>query len=234
MEKVSSRIAFTLPDPSLDRPLIGYIRGDEFSIAFDAGASGKHVELFYSELGRMKFPLPSLTVISHHHWDHSYGIAAICGLSIANEKTYCHLQEDMNTPKENLFLSIADDYDYIRKEYLNPENIAIKLPDLTYKERMTIYMGDIKAELYHTESPHTDDSTLLYIPEEKVLFAGDAASGVIETAKDLETGGKYNREKTISLINTIKEINPLLIIDSHSGITSLEEELSYLESKLEY
>lgn len=233
MRRLTERILHTLPDHSLDRPLLGYIRGDLFSIAFDAGASRSHVESFYSMLDEMNLPRPLLTVISHHHWDHSYGMHAINGLSVANEKTYELLKNDMSMPKELIFAeSIATDYDYLRKEYLSAENIIITLPDITYRETMTINAGGIKAVLCHAESPHTDDSTLMYIPEERLLFTGDAASGEIRSASDLETGGKYSREKTEALICTIRRMNPLYVINSHEGMISAEEEIGYLESVL--
>lgn len=65
MERLSERILYINPDHSLDRPLLAYINGERFSMAFDAGASESHVKLFYRELEKENLPLPELTVISH-------------------------------------------------------------------------------------------------------------------------------------------------------------------------
>ena len=233
MKRISERISFLEPDPSSDRPLLGYVRGSRLSLAFDAGASCRHVRLFYSELEGEGLPLPSLTVISHYHWDHSYGIAAINGLSIAGRGTYDHLLEDMKAPKERIYASsIADDYDFLRKEYSCPEEISIRLPDIICNGSLMIGLGDASAWIFHSESPHTDDSTLLYVPEDGVLFLGDAASGEISSASDLETGGSYDREKTMALMESIRRIGPLYVVESHAGAISVEEELDYLRSRL--
>ena len=233
MKEISSRISYIEPDHSLDRPLLAYIKGERFSMAFDAGASEDHVKLFYRELEKENLPLPELTVISHAHWDHSYGIHAIHGMAIANEKTYEYLKKDSQTSKEDIFFSSFDaDYDFIRKEYGSPENIIIKLPDIIFRNSLTIDLGDVKAELHHIPSPHTDDSTILCLKEERILFAGDASSGTITSKADLETGGIYDKEKTRAYLTSITALNPLFIINSHEGAVSAEEEIEYLKSKL--
>lgn len=233
MERLSERILYINPDHSLDRPLLAYVKGERFSMVFDAGASESHVKLFYRELEKENLPLPELTVISHAHWDHSYGIHAIHGMAIANEKTYEYLKKDNQTSKEELFFSSFDaDYDFIRKEYGSPENIIIKLPDIIFRNSLTIDLGDVIAELHHIPSPHTDDSTILYIREERIMFAGDASSGTITSKADLKTGGIYDKDKTRAYLDSITALNPLYIINSHEGAVSTEEETRYLKSKL--
>lgn len=41
---------------------------------------------------------------------------------------------------------------------------------------MTLNLGNITAHIFHTVSPHSEDTTCIYIPEEKVLFLGDSTS----------------------------------------------------------
>ena len=45
-----------------DRPNLGYIRGDRWSLAVDAGHSAAHIAAFYAALMVNGLPLPSLTV----------------------------------------------------------------------------------------------------------------------------------------------------------------------------
>ena len=61
---------FLPPDEAYDRPLIGYVRGDSFSIAVDAGSSAVHVKLFHEALAEEHMPMPVLTILTHSHWDH--------------------------------------------------------------------------------------------------------------------------------------------------------------------
>ena len=76
-----------------DRPNLGYIKGDNWSLAVDAGHSASHTEEFYKALEEEGLPLPSLTVLTHWHCDHTFGMHAVNGLCIANSKTNQHLIE---------------------------------------------------------------------------------------------------------------------------------------------
>ena len=80
-------------DPGKDRPNLGYVRGEKMALAIDAGHSSSHVEDFYEALDREGLPLPDLTVITHWHWDHTYGMHAVHGRTIARPETNRHLLE---------------------------------------------------------------------------------------------------------------------------------------------
>ena len=49
----------------------------------------------------------------------------------------------------------------------------IVLPSLTFTERLTIRLGGETIELIHLTPSHSPGSTLVYLPKQKVLFAGD-------------------------------------------------------------
>ena len=233
MQRISERIMFLPPDEAYDRPLIGYVRGDSFSIAVDAGSSAVHVKLFHEALAEEHMPMPVLTILTHSHWDHSYGLPAVTGLSIACTETCRHLQDDINAGNELLYKScISEDYSYLRREYSSPESISIRLPDIAFSGSMTIDLGGIHAVLKHIPSPHTDDSTLVFIPSEGVLFIGDASSGEILSDKDLESGGRYEKSSLEAFISALKDIGAETVIHSHAEPVSAEEEISYLEGIL--
>ena len=233
MERISERIMFLPPDEEHDRPLIGYVKGDSFSIAIDAGSSAMHAKLFHGALAEEQLPMPSLTILTHSHWDHSYGLSAATGLSIACTETCRHLQDDINAGNVMIYHSyISEDYSYLRREYSSPEMISIRLPDITFSGSMTIDLGGIHAVLKHIRSPHSDDSTVIFIPEEKTIFLGDASSGIISSDADLITGGIYREEDLSAYIREISSFGAEIAVNSHSGADSMESELEYLSGKL--
>lgn len=224
---------FLPPDEEYDRPLIGYVKGDSFSIAIDAGSSAMHVKLFHEALAEERLPMPSLTILTHSHWDHSYGLSAATGFSIACTETCRHLQDDINAGNEMIYRSyISEDYSYLRREYSSSEMISIRLPDITFSGSMTIDLGEIHAVLKHIRSPHSDDSTVIFIPEEKTIFLGDASSGIISSDADLITGGIYHEEDLSAYIREISSFGAEIAVNSHSGADSMESELEYLKGKL--
>ena len=65
--RVSDRVWYSMYEAERDRPCLGYVRGDRWSLAVDAGHSDAHVEEFYDALRRAQLPLPSVTVVTHWH-----------------------------------------------------------------------------------------------------------------------------------------------------------------------
>lgn len=52
--------------------MLGYIRGERYSLAVDAGNSRRHVEKFYAALDAAELRRPDFTVLTHWHWDHTF------------------------------------------------------------------------------------------------------------------------------------------------------------------
>ena len=76
-----------------DRPNLCYIHGEKLNLAVDAGHSEDHTKEFYKALEEAGLPLPDITVITHWHWDHTLGMHAVHGLTLANEKTRQHIAD---------------------------------------------------------------------------------------------------------------------------------------------
>ncbi len=181
LHKLNETIYYTDYEELRDRPSLGYIRGKNFSVAVDAGHSDAQVKEFYELLSKEGLPLPELTIITHWHWDHSFGMHAINGLSISNRKTDKHLKDFIDTFSEETkqeFLSLDPS---IAIEYKDGKPIIVKQTDIVFDGSLKIDAGDTPIIVFEAISPHTDDASLIYLPKEKTLFFGDALSGVFPT-----------------------------------------------------
>ena len=130
--KLSDKIYYSEYEQERDRPALGYIKGDRFSIAVDSGHSDEHVKEFYDLLNKEGLELPSLTIITHWHWDHSFAMHAISGLSIANRRTDRYLKDfisKQNEEYEKQFLSWDPS---IALEYRDDKPIIVKQADIVY------------------------------------------------------------------------------------------------------
>lgn len=128
-------------DSVKDRPNLGYIRGENMALAVDAGHSSSHVKDFYSALEDEVLPLPDLTVITHWHWDHTFGMHAVKGLTLANERTNRYLAEwkdkiEKNGPEEFLAL-----HESIRREYRENPEVIVKQADMVFSGEITLDLG---------------------------------------------------------------------------------------------
>ena len=87
LQRISKHVWIFPFDSHKDRPNLGYILGDEKALAVDAGHSSSHVEDFYDAIQSKGMPLPQFTVITHWHWDHSFGMHAVNGETLARIET---------------------------------------------------------------------------------------------------------------------------------------------------
>ena len=100
-----------------DRPKLGYIHTNERTIAIDAGHSKEHVQEFYDLLAQENLPLPELTLITHWHWDHTFGMHAVHGLTCVEKNTEQELQRVLQDWDETSSQQYKDMNEHIRAEY---------------------------------------------------------------------------------------------------------------------
>ena len=219
--KINDRIWYSMYEEERDRPCLGYVRGDHWSLAVDAGHSDAHVTEFYEALRKESLPLPTLTVITHWHWDHAFGMHKICGLSVANTITNRHLKEfsdEIQVEGVNKFLSLDPS---IQKEYADGRKVVIVPADIEYTGKMDLDLGGISVRLFQSISPHTDDTTLVYLPEKRFLFVGDSISGVFPT-------WKRDPKKTKELMRTLEKTDADTCLGGHWPVMTKRELLTAL------
>lgn len=180
--KVTDKIFFFSGEQETDRPFLYYIKGRDYSVAIDAGQSKEHVEQFYSVTQKEGLRLPKYTIITHWHWDHSFGLPYIQGESISSQLTRQQLEVVSNWKwtKKDMEQRVKDGTDIefvnecIQKVYSDLSKIKIVTTDIIVNDNMKLDLGDIQLELYARDSIHSRDALFVYIPQEKALFVGDA------------------------------------------------------------
>lgn len=183
--QITDRIWYLPACEKNDRPVLGYIRGDQYTLQIDAGASPAHGEEFSRELKRLLLPAPDFAVLTHWHWDHTFGLCGLHCPAIACEETQAILEKvshwqwtphamakRLETGEEIPFCD-----EHIRVEYDNPETIRVTLPEITFQTKMTIDLGGITAQILHMPATHSPDCTAVLLPEERFIFLGDAPCG---------------------------------------------------------
>ncbi|MBP5655113.1 MAG: MBL fold metallo-hydrolase [Clostridiales bacterium] len=221
LKKLSDHIWYMPFEEERDRPNLGYVKGDKMSLAIDAGHSEAHIREFYDLLQKEGLPLPSLTVITHWHWDHTFAMHAVTGLTMANKKTNGHLLECMKKIEENgpdAFLNI---HDSIRIEYAGGQEMIVVPADIVVEGDISIDLGGCTVKLIQTQAPHTDDSTLVYVCEDKTLFIGDAA------CSDFQNGIK-DMNLAEALADKIRSIDPVTCVEGHWQPEATENTLADL------
>ena len=117
LNRMTERIWVYPFEEERDRPNLSYIHGNRWSLAVDAGHSADHTREFYGALEKAGLPMPKLTVLTHWHWDHTFGMHAVRGLTLANERTNRYLaafRDRLEKEGTGFFLEMDQS---IRREY---------------------------------------------------------------------------------------------------------------------
>lgn len=234
LRQLTDRVFYSMYNKEADRPVLGYINGQKYSLMVDSGNSKKHVELFNEAISNEGLRKPDVIAITHWHWDHTFGMNAVEGITIAHKKTNDKLAEiakwkwtDSEMKKRleaKVEIEFADTC--IRKEYPLLSEIRVTTSDISYNGDMEIDLGDIVVELHYIVSPHSEDCICIFIPQERVLFIGDAV-GV-----DYYNNCYLDKHKLRSLITAIEEFDFDICVMGHAEPVSKLDILNIMGSLL--
>jgi cyclase len=153
-------------DGALDLGIASYaiLAGDE-ALVHDTGVSVEHASAVRAELerrGAARFTV----VLSHWHLDHVAGTEAFADSPvIANERTAAHLQEK----REAIEAGTLE----------GPPGISpLVMPTRTFSGGDSLRVGATAVELIEANI-HSDDATVLWLPEARLLLAGDTMEDTV-------------------------------------------------------
>lgn len=184
LKKLTENIFYTEPDEATDRPAMGYIRGERLSLMAECGNSPKTVKAFLSGVSELGLKKPVIACATHCHWDHCFGMGELKRqgvLTVCSDKTN-EILKDMSGWKwsaELLERYVEEDKiplfcrEHIINEYQNIGDIEVCPADIAYHGEMRVDLGGISCVLMAIPNPHTEDGTVIYVPEECVVFFGD-------------------------------------------------------------
>ncbi|MDN3015482.1 MBL fold metallo-hydrolase [Paenibacillus sp. BSR1-1] len=227
MKKIGERFWYMTPVSETDRPILGMVVGKHKNLMIDAGNSEAHVHYFLKELSKNQVSKPNMVVLTHWHWDHIFGLSALTeAVSIASRQTKGEigkllplswsdvaLDERVKEGAEIEFCASA-----IKKEFPGHRNITITLPDVAFEGTMEIDLGDVTCILQHVGGDHAQDSVVVYIKEEKILFLGDCLYPDIFSPKR-----NYTVQGTLELLEKLEAFEAETYVLSHWKPISKEE-----------
>jgi cyclase len=136
-------------------------------------------------------------VLSHWHLDHVAGthVFADCPV-IANRKTFMHLRENQTAIESGTHHGPPS---------INP----LVLPDRMFGGRMTLKVGKIAVELIEANI-HSDDATVIWIPERHILLAGDTMEDTVTYVAEPELFDVH-----LADLDRLAQLEPAFILPNH-------------------
>lgn len=219
LKRIGNSFWYMTPVSETDRPILGMVVGKERTLMIDAGNSEAHAHLFLEMLKEQDISKPDLVIITHWHWDHIFGLSALKDtLSISSLETKKEMSKltSYEWTDEALDERVKEGTEIefcancIKKEFGEQRNIHIQLPSLTFDNQLEINLGDVTCVLKHVGGDHSQDSVVVYIKEEKILFLSDSIYPDIFSPKR-----NYTTKRTLALIQELEEYDAETYILSH-------------------
>lgn len=183
-EKITDRIYMRAAESYTDRPNVGLIVGDRYTLLFEAGNSENNARQLKSDIARLGLKMPDFVAVSHWHWDHTFGLHAWEAVTIAGEKTNRQLEKVSGWAWDDRSMKAREESgedivfcnEMIKREYPDRSRIKVVPAMLSFDASIKIDLGGVECVLMHVRGPHADDSIICYIPGERFVFLGDSNS----------------------------------------------------------
>ena len=153
---------------------------------------------------------------THSHSDHLYGTylfdgAEVISHELCRQALQKHGEEDLDEAKSRI-----------------PElaEVQLRLPSVTFNEELTLRLGNKTLWLMHTPGT-TPDSIVVYVREDKVLFAGDTVMPV----PYIVDGDRLELMESLRAIGKLSLDN---IVQGHGGVLLRGEIKATLKSSIAY
>jgi cyclase len=142
----------------------GFVLGPDGTTLIDTCFTQRRSEALRDAVQRTAGPdRPVTTLINtHHHGDHTHGnsVFAPPAAVIGHEK--CR-EETIATGLGTTALW----------PYVDWGDLRVRAADVTFSDRLTVYAGDTRIELIYVGPAHTTNDIVAWLPEQRVLYAGD-------------------------------------------------------------
>lgn len=235
MKKLTSNVYYIPHKPETDRPVIGLVNGSKYSLVVDAGNSPHHAREILSSIEHLGVDNAKYLAITHWHWDHVFGIHYMNLLTLCHEGTDKKLKwmQELSWDDSALDQRVASGEEIefcstmIRKEMPSREGLILSSGDLTFDSKIQLDLGGIEVIVENVKGDHAEDSCIVYIPSDKVMFLGDCISC------DFYSGPKSYSYKVVDMINRIMKYDVELYISAHDEPIDKEELHGYFKELVE-
>jgi len=152
-------------------------------------------------------------IASHYHADHIYGLQAFkdhTGAIIIAQERAGEYKENEETADEK-----ADQRLDQRRGALFPwvdDKTRVVPPDITFKERMTVVLGDRRLTLLFAGPAHSSSDMMMMVEPDGVLFAGD----IVQNSRiPFMNSDDVSTTHWLGALAEVEKLQPKFIIPGH-------------------
>ena len=197
----------------------GFVVTSDGVVVFDALGTPSLGWALLQEIRKITDKKIRYVVASHYHADHIYGLQAFRdhtdALIVAQERAG-EYKDNEETADEKASQRLDQ-----RRGALFPwvdGNTRVVPPDITFRERMTITLGDRRLTLVYAGPAHSSSDMMMMVEPDGVLFAGD----IVQNGRiPFMNSDDVSTVHWLHALDEVAKLDPKFIIPGH-GRTSTE------------
>lgn len=198
--------AYTQPPGSWCLSNAGVIVGPDGVLVVDTLATQNRARRLRDAVDGLSAGPGRMLVNTHHHGDHVFG-NQVFGPSAT---IFAH--ERARTEMAETGLALTELWPQV-----DWGDIRVVLPTVTFADRLTIHIGARRAELIHVGPAHTTNDVVVWLPDERVLFAGDV---VLSGSTPFNLMGSVSG--ALIAIDRLRKLGPRTVVCGHGAVTGPE------------
>ncbi len=172
-------------------------------------------------------------VASHYHADHIYGLQAFKdhtdAVIVAQERAGEYKDNEETADKK------ASQRLDQRRGALFPwvdKNTRVVAPDITFRDRMTINLGDRRLTLLYSGPAHSSSDMMMLVEPDGVLFAGD----IVQNSRIPHMNSDdVSTTQWLAALGEVEKLDPKFIIPGHGkASTQAKEAIAFTRDYIQY
>jgi len=193
-------------------PNVGAIEGEDFLVCFEALATPVAARRWLDRLREHTDKPVRYLVLSHYHAVRVLGASAFdADVIVAHDETRALVAERGQQDWASEFARmprLAEAADSVP---------GLTWPTLTFSDRLTIDLGGDRGDLVlaHHGRGHTEGDITAWLPEQRILFAGD----LVEAEAALYTGDAFHREWTGSTLERVAALGAEQLVGGRGDVS---------------
>ncbi|SUO94162.1 MBL fold metallo-hydrolase [Suttonella ornithocola] len=215
-------------------PNVGAIEGEDFVICLEALATPKAASDWLAKLRQhTKKPVKYL-ILTHYHAVRVLGASAFHAENIITHEITKTLIEERGEQ------DWKSEFGRMPRLFREPDGIpGLTHPTMTFSERLEIPLGGDRGSLIlqYFGRGHTASDIVAWLPEQKVLFAGD----LVEAEAALYTGDAFHFEWASKTLDNLKALQAEYLIGGRGAVVkgrknvdaAIEQTRSFLQSMID-
>lgn len=185
----------------------GFVVTPDGVVVFDALGTPALGQAMIAAIRRVTGQPIRRVIVSHYHADHIYGLQAYKALGVevwAQRKAELYLASSQAA--ERLAQRRAELFPWV------DENTRVVAPDFWFDGDTEFRLGGLTFRLLFAEGAHSPEDTMMYVVDDRVLFAGD-----LLFAGRLPFVGNADSKGWLKAMDKMIAVQPAVVVPGHGG-----------------